>query len=187
MASLGYTALREAGRLEIQRNRDEQEALLFTERLRQLVRVRGTLATALDEMGFRTRHVSSDAAEEVLAEVSGRLRVGSLTMVSHISRTIRRYGGSLEPVLSWAAYRIQDEQARRHARLIDEEARRATIRILALAPLGLVIVFRFAIHPFFLSLVQTRIGSAALLLVGVTTGTVLAVLAYQVRKEATVR
>lgn len=187
IGSLGFTALGEAERFEKKRDADEFQSLLFLERLRQLWRVRGTLAGALDDMGYRPRRGSRDSAEEVLSEIANRFQVRSLTLVSKVTSIVRRHGGNLEPLLAWGAGSIQEGQARRYARQMEEQARRATVRILALAPVGVVAVFRFFIPTFYHTLKTTLMGSAALFVVGVSTGVVTWVLAFQVRREAAER
>ncbi len=184
IASLGFTALGQAERYEKQRDADEFQSLVFLERLRQLWRVRGTLAGALDEMGYRSRRGTRDAAEEVLSEIAHAFQVRSLTLVSTVTSIVRRHGGDLEPLLAWGAGSIQEGQARRYVRQMEEQARRATVRILALAPVGVVAVFRFFIPSFYQALHNTLMGQAALLVVGVSTGVVTWILAIKVRKEA---
>lgn len=184
IASLGFTALGQAERYEKRRDADEFQSLVFLERLRQLWRVRGTLAGALDEMGYRSRRGTRDAAEEVLSDIANHFQVRSLVLVSKVASIVRRHGGNLEPLLAWGAGSIQEGQARRYVRQTEEQARRATVRILALAPVGVVAVFRFFIPSFYRALHNTWMGHTALLVVGVSTGVVTWILAIQVRKEA---
>ncbi|NMP24890.1 hypothetical protein [Sulfobacillus harzensis] len=187
VAGVGLAALREAERFESRRDGDEFQALMLLERLRQLWRVRGTLAGALDEMGYRSRRRSPDAAEQVLAEVADALAVRSLSLVAKVAGVVRRHGGDLDPLLAWGTGSIQEGQARRYARQVEEQARRASIKMLALAPVGVVGVFRLLVPSFYHALATTWAGDLALWATGATTAAATGVLSWQVRKEARVR
>lgn len=169
------------------RDLDEQKALLFLVRLQQLLNVKGTLSTALDDMGYRAAWGGGDAAERVLEDVARRYRVRALDFVSRVALTIRRHGGALIPLVSWAADTIQQGQSQRQARKIEDAARHTTIVVLAAAPIGIIAVFRLVIPSFYQALSRTVIGNGAILLIGGITCGVLVLLARQTWKEADVR
>ncbi len=179
----GYVAALDRER---RRDRDEQEALLFVERLSQLVRVRGTLSAALDDMGYRA---SGDGglAEQALDAVARKLQVRALTFVSQVALLIRRHGGRLEPLLTWASDAIQQAQAQRLARKVEAEARRSTVLVLVSAPVALCGVFRLFVPAFYRTLGHTAIGNIALLTIGITSAGVLLVMAHHAQREADVR
>lgn len=183
----GFAGYQLAQKYEKTRDHDEQEALMFVERLGQLLRVRGTLSAALDEMGFRTDWHGSDAGERILLGVADRRQVAALTTVSRMAHVLRRYGGTLDPVLEWASAAIHEGQTRRYGRQMDEAARRATILVLALAPVAVTAIFGAFIPSFYRTLMQTAVGGAAIGATGLVTGGVWLVMAYQIRKEARTR
>lgn len=169
------------------RDRDQQAALLFVVRLGQILTVRGSLAAALDEMGYRSSRVGSDAAERVLSRVAQDLRVEPLTFLTRAVAVVRRHGGSLSPVLDWARDAIQEAQGVRYARQLEEAVQRSTMVVLALAPWGVALLFRVFIPGFYQSLMTTRLGSIAVLAIGMTTYGVFWVMIRHMREEAWVR
>ncbi|PSR21273.1 MAG: hypothetical protein C7B45_11670 [Sulfobacillus acidophilus] len=187
LVGLGLAIYLKARDYEVKRDSDEQSALIFLLRLRQLLTVRGTLAGALEEMGYRVSRSGSDSGEEVIKDVADQYRVASLTFVSRVGTLIRRHGGSLQPLLDWAAESIQHMQSRRHARQLEEAAQRSTIIVLSLAPWGVIAIFRIMVPAFYRALTSSIIGYGALGLVGVTTFSVFVTLAYHMRKEAYLR
>lgn len=187
MVGLGFGIYQKASGYERRRDEDAREALLFLVRLRQLVSVTGTLAAALDEMGYRTGWTGSDAGERVLVEVALRLKVTALTFLGRVAMLVRRHGGSLLPVVDWAADTIQTRQSLREVRHLEETAQRSTVIILALAPWGVLMVFRIMVPGFYRILMTTRIGDGALLMIGCMTLAVLAVLSQYIRREALIR
>lgn len=184
---VGAVLYLEANGLERARDQDEQGALLFLVRLKQLLSVKGTLAGALDEMGYRSLSSNGDAAERVVIQIAEHYRVGALLFLSRVSTVVRRHGGSLAPLVDWAVDTIQDNQSRRSARQLEEAAQRTTILVLAFAPWGVVGVFRLMVPSFYRIVVQTTIGSATVILVGAITLSVFLVLATHMKKGAAVR
>lgn len=181
---VGMTLYMRARFFERQRDRDESELLLFLERLQQLLYVRGTLAQALDDMGYRAIWSGSDAGERILDEVARRYRVQSMTLFSRIAFVIRRHGGALIPLVSWVIDSINDEHAHRMARRLEEEARRTTIMILIGAPLAIIAIFRLILPSFYHTLRTTELGQVALTWVALSTLGVLIVLARVTSEEA---
>jgi hypothetical protein len=187
VVGMGLGVYLKARAYEVKRDSDEQSALIFLLRLRQLLAVRGTLAGALDEMGYRPSRNSSDSGEEVIKDVAERYRVASLTFVSRVGDLVRRHGGSWQPLLDWAAETIQHAQSRRHARQLEEAAQRSTMIVLSLAPWGIVAMFHVMVPSFYRVLTHSPIGHGTVLLVGAVTCGVFAVLAYHMREEARMR
>ena len=176
-----------AAQHEARRDRDEQEALLFIIRLRQLLTVKGTLAGALDALGYRSGWQSADASEHVLVQAAGHWRIHALSFAARAAAAVRKHGGELGPLLDWAADAIQKNQSRREARRLEEGAQRATMLVLALAPWGVVAVLRLLVPSFYRALNQTTVGTAALLAVGCTTTIVFVILSLHIEKEARIR
>ena len=166
------------------RDGDQQTALVFVVRLRQMLAVRGSLAGALDSMGYRSEWIGSDAGERVLNRVAKASRVEALTFLARVASAVRRHGGSLLPVVDWSAEAIQEAQGLRQTRQLEEAAQRTTIVTLALAPWGVAFLFRALIPAFFHTLTHTRIGNTAVLAVGLTTYGVFWLLVRHIRGEA---
>ncbi len=184
---LSFAHYLDAQHFEAKRDRDEEASVLFLVRMRQLLGVTGTLGGALDEMGYRTRRPTADAGEELLGELSRELNVGVVLFFARVALLVRRHGGSLLPVIGWAADAIQRAQALRHARQLEEAAQRSTIVVLALAPFAVLMLFRGMLPSFYRILLGSTIGNAALLMIGVVTVGVLTVLTAHIRREAQVR
>lgn len=184
---LGFALYLQAAAFENQRDHDEQTAMLFLVRLRQLLGVTGTLGGALDEMGYRSLSVGSDAAEQLVSRLSQDLRVGVLSFLGRVALLVRRHGGSLVPVVDWAADGIQKSQSLRHARQLEEAVQRSTIVVLAVAPGGVLFIFRFIVPSFYRIILTTGIGHFAILMIGAVTFGVLMILSQHIRKEAEVR
>lgn len=187
MGGLAYAHYDRAAVRARRRDQDEQEALLFLVRLGQLLAVRGTLAGALDDMGYRSPWAGTDAGERVLVAVATQYRVGALEFLARVAVLVRRHGGSLVPVVDWARDIIQRAQSRRHARQLEEAAQRSTIVVLALAPWGVLAVFRLMVPAFYRILVTSPIGDIAVLLVGGVTLAVFLVLTAHMQREAQIR
>ena len=185
--AIGWGQLAAARRLASSRDRDEEAALLFLVRLDQLLRVRGTLAGALQEMGYRAPLGGADGGEKVLARVADGYQVSALSFVSRVVRMVHRYGGSLSPLLAWAVNAVQGAQSRRHARQLEEAAQRSTVVVLAFAPWAIVGIFRIVVPTFYHALSSTLLGGGTLAGVGVVTAVVLVVLAHHERREAMLR
>ena len=183
-AALGGTFYLEARHFEHWRDHDEQRALVFLMRLKQLLPIKGTLAGALDEMGYRPASLGADAAEHVIADVAAQYRVASLTFLSRVALIVRHHGGSLEPVVTWAADRIQQNQSRRYTRQLEAAAQHATILVLAFAPWAVIGVFRLVVPSFYRIMTSTLIGHSTVVLVGVVTLIVFLVLASHTHREA---
>lgn len=183
----GLAWYEQARQWESRRDEAEQAALVFIVRLRQLLDVTGSLAGALDEMGYRSGWAGADAGERVLDDIAQHFQVAPLIFFARVAYMIRRHGGSLSPVADWASDTIQSATALRQARRLEEATQRSTMVILALAPLGMLGVFRALVPSFFQALRSSQVGDGAIALVGVSTFTVFAVLAHHVRKEVQTR
>lgn len=187
MVAWGFGWYSQSVRQTASRDGDAQAALLFLVRLRQLLSVTGTLSGALQEMGYRLSAVGGDASEQVLQNVANRLEVDVLSFVSRVAGLVRRHGGALGVVVEWAVQRLERQQALRFARRLEEAAQRTTIVVLALAPWGVLVLFRFVVASFYRSLLSTPLGHTVLLSIAGLTATVLAILASHIRGEARVR
>ena len=184
---LGLAWYREACQLELRRDKAEQAALLFVVRLRQLLGVKGSLAGALDDMGYRSGWAGGDASERVLTDIAGQIQVATLSFLARVALIIRRHGGSLQPVADWVSGAIQNAHGIRQARRLEEATQRSTILILALAPVGVVGVFRLLVPSFYRALCTSQLGDGTILFIGICTFGVLAVLAHHIQKEARAR
>lgn len=184
LTAIGWNQLVTARRFAASRDRDEEAALLFLVRLDQLLRVRGTLAGALQEMGYRSPLRGADAGERVLAQVAAGYQISALSFVSRVVRVVHRYGGSLSPLLAWAVDAVHGDQARRHGRQLEEAAQRSTVVVLAFAPWGVLGIFRVAVPSFYRTLAGSPLGGGTLAGVGVATAVVLSILAHHERREA---
>ncbi len=181
---LGLAFYRDACQAETRRGEAEQAALVFMVRLRQMLGVKGSLAAALDELGYRSQWGGGDAGEQVLQAVANQFRVASLSFLAQVALMVRRHGGSLLPVAEWASDAIQNRHALRQARRLEEATQRSTILILAFAPAGVLAVFRLLVPSFYQALLTSRLGDGTILGVGITIFAVFAVLAYYIRREA---
>ncbi|MCY0878674.1 MAG: hypothetical protein OWU84_07035 [Firmicutes bacterium] len=166
------------------RSRDQAWALLFLVRLEQLLSITGNLASAIEEMGYRPVEPTETMAEHVLGRIAEAYRVKPLTFVSEAALFVRRCGGKLEPLVAWAKETIQANQVAHQKERLEHMARESTMVTLALAPLGVLVLFRLAIPSFFRVLCDTRLGDGTLALVGATTALVFGVLSGYQRKEA---
>lgn len=186
LGAVGFSLYRRAVGFERQRNGDEQQALLFLVRLRQLLSVRGTLAAALDEMGYRASR-GGDAAEHLLNDIGRQYDVRALRFVGSVAVVVRRHGGSLIPVIDWASDAVRERQQRRQIQHLEDVARRSTLEVLAWAPLGVIGLFRLMVPSLFHTLNTTEIGQITEVAVGAITLGVMAVQAWSIQLEAKFR
>lgn len=187
LTAVGWNQLVTARRCAVGRDRDEEAALLFLVRLDQLLRVRGTLAGALQEMGYRSPLRGADAGERVLAQVADGYQISALSFVSRVVRVVHRHGGSLAPLLAWAVDAVHGAQTRRHARQLEEAAQRSTVVVLAFAPWAIMGIFRVAVPGFYHALASSPMGGGTLAGIGIATAVVLSILAHHERREAMLR
>ncbi len=185
--AVGWNELLKARRFAVSRDRDEQAALLFLVRLDQLLRVRGTLAGALQDMGYRSPLGGSAAGEKVLAQVADGYQVSALSLVSRVARVVQRHGGSLSPLLAWAIDAVHGAQSRRHGRQLEEAAQRSTVVVLAFAPWAIVGIFRMVVPTFYQVLSTSSLGAGTLAGIGAATAVVLIILARHENREAMLR
>lgn len=177
-----------ASRFERQRDRQEQEAEVFLQRLAQLLQTHETLSLALQDLGYRDRGTGREPNPEyILSELFHRWNVAVVGMVASASRAVSKHGGGLVLVVEQAAKKISRDRERRFQRQLDEAAKRTTMVVLALAPYGVIGALREMLPSIYGELTTRMTGQVVVLLVGVVSGSVLAVLALYVRKEGMVR
>ncbi len=177
-----------ATRFETRRDRQEQEAEVFLQRLAQLLQTHGTLSLALQDLGYRERTTGREPnPEHILKDLFHRWNVGVVGMVASASQAVVRHGGALEPVVEQAAKKISRDRERRFQRQLDEAAKRTTMVVLAVAPYGVLGVLREMVPSMYAALVTRGVGQLTVLGVGLVSGGVLTILALYVRKDGASR
>lgn len=177
-----------ATRFENKRDRQEQEAEVFLQRLAQLLQTHGTLSLALQDLGYRDHATGREPnPEHILSGLFHRWNVAVVGMVASASLAVAKHGGGLGPVVEQAAKKISRDRERRFQRQLDEAAKRTTMVVLALAPYGVMGALREMVPSMYAVLTTRIIGEVAVLLVGLVSGGVLAILALYVRKDGVSR
>lgn len=173
-----------AARFEKQRDRQEQEAEVFLQRLAQLLQTHGTLSLALQDLGYRDHSTGREPnPEQLLRDLFHRWNVSVVGMVASASVAVAKHGGGLQPVVEQAAKKISRDRERRFQRQLDEAAKRTTMLVLALAPYAVIGVLRGLVPSMFAVLTTQVAGQMATVAVGAVGGLVLVVLAMYVKKE----
>lgn len=177
-----------ATRFEKKRDRQEQEAEVFLQRLAQLLQSHGTLSLALQDLGYRDHATGREPnPEHLLRDLFHRWNIAVVGMVASASLVIAKHGGGLQPVVEQAAKKISRDRERRFQRQLDEAAKRTTMLVLAMAPYA-VMVALWALVPSMYAVLTTQLsGQLATVAVGLVGGLVLMVLAIHVKKEGTAR
>ncbi|MDA8195109.1 MAG: hypothetical protein M0Z53_14120 [Thermaerobacter sp.] len=183
LAGWGLGLVQKAAIFERQRDRDEQQAELTLRQLARLLPQRGSLALALEDLGYSSVVRARDA-EGMLANLADQWRIEAFTVVGQVAHRAKQHGGALEPVIKQAISKIARDRRRRFQRHLDEAAKRATIQILAFAPYGILVMFAGVIPSFYHSLMSTALGHAVVLGVGLVTVLAMGALAVQIRKRA---
>lgn len=184
LTGLGLGQYAIALRAERDGARRAQQAELFLRRLQQMLIVKGSLSAALQDVSDRGQVPFRDSeADRMLWGVYRHWKVPVLGMVSHLASLIQHHGGSMEAVLTEAIRQSSRDRRRRHQRQMAEASKRMTILLLAVAPLGAVMMFWALLPPFYHALSHGPWGWITLGWTGLSGWGVLAVLTRHVGRS----
>ncbi len=173
-----------AARFEKRRDRQEQEAEVFLQRLAQLLKTHGTLSLALQDLGYRDRATGREPnPEHLLKDLFHRWNIAVVGMVASASLVVAKHGGGLQPVVEQAAKKISRDRERRFQRQLGEAAKRTTMLVLALAPYGVIGAIWALVPSMYAVLTSQLPGQVATVGVGFVGGAILAILALYIKKE----
>lgn len=180
----GFEFYGRAREFERQRDRQEQEAEVFLQRLAQLLPTRGGLSLALQDMGYRDIQVGREPnPERLLVGLFKMWNVNAVGMVASAAQVVLRHGGALQPVVEQAARKIAQDRERRFQRHLEEAAKRTTVVILGFAPYFMMVMLRFMVPSMYMALLGNAIGKLAVVGVGLVSGGVLLVLGSHVMRD----
>ncbi|MCL4495067.1 MAG: hypothetical protein M1294_09685 [Firmicutes bacterium] len=163
---------------------NEQETELFLQRLGRMLKARGSLAFALDDVvrsDVRIR-LHSDP-QRVLDELAEKWPTDAMKVVADSARLANRFGGALDNIIEHVIKHIALSRRWRFQRRLDEMALESTVLILAVAPYAILLLFAFALPEFYKVLTATALGHLVLGFISLSSFVVLQIFAAHIRSE----
>ncbi|WP_020373874.1 type II secretion system F family protein [Sulfobacillus thermosulfidooxidans] len=172
-------------RLQRQRQElNEQETELFLRRLSRMLKARGSLAYALDDLGRADSRIQLYAEpERVLDELSLQWSTDAIRVVASSAKWADRYGGSLENIIEHVIKHMALSRRWRFQRRLEEMTLESTVFILTLAPYVVLLLLKMAIPTFYGVFIGTGLGHVMLILSGIISFLVLQIFSWHIRNE----
>ena len=164
---------------------DDQETELFVQRLRRMLKARGSLAFALEEVVRSDSRIRLHADPQlVLDELATKWHTDAMNVVAQSARLTTRYGGALDDIIDHVVKHMALSRRWRFQRRLDEMALESTVLILAIAPYVVLFLFAFTLPGFYQVLTTTGLGHLVLAFIALVSFVVLQIFSAHIRGES---
>ncbi len=161
---------------------NEQETELFLQRLSRMLKARGSLAYALDDLARADSRIRLHSdPQQVLEELAHKWPTDAMRVVSISAKLANRHGGSLDDIIEHVMKHMTLSRRWRFQRRLEEMTLESTVLILALSPYIVAILFAMVLPEFYGALARTVSGQMVLTWIGVVTFVVLQLLGRHIR------
>lgn len=163
---------------------DGQETELFLQRLGRMLKARGSLAFALDDVARSDSTIRLHADPQVvLDELAMKWHTDAMRVVAQSARLANRYGGALDNIIDHVLKHMALTRRWQFQRRLDEMAIESTVLILIVTPYAILLLFAFVLPEFYKVLTTTGLGHLVLAFIALVSFFVLQIFAAHIRNE----